>query len=106
MHLQIVTFELEGITPEQYADHCEQAAPRFAQEPGLRSKVWLADPDTGTYGGVYLWQDRGWAQRHADGPLRGGLLANPQFSGVQVRDLGVLDAPTAITRWGFSHQPA
>jgi len=37
---------------------CDGLASTFATMPGLISKVWLADPATNTYGGVYTWRDR------------------------------------------------
>lgn len=110
MVLQLVTFRLAGIAPEAYAAHCEAVAPRFAEEPGLRSKVWIAgsgaDADADLRGGVYLWQDRRWAERHAAGPLRRALLENDGFAGAEVREFAVMEAPTAVTRWGFAGAPA
>ena len=34
------------------------AASVFGAIPGLVAKYWLADPETNTYGGVYLWESR------------------------------------------------
>ena len=53
-HIQIVTFNLAGLRPEQYAAHAQTVAPRFAELSGLRSKAWIADDGTNTYGGVYV----------------------------------------------------
>jgi hypothetical protein len=106
MHLQLVTFTLDGIGEDAYAEHCAAAAPRFAQQPGLRSKIWIAEPGGPLRGGVYLWENRSWAQRYTAGPLFGRLVADERLAGVTVRDFDVLDGPTGITRWGFSHIPA
>jgi hypothetical protein len=53
MEIVIINFALDGMTRQDYELLCEQIAPAFAAVEGLRSKVWLADPDTNTYGGVY-----------------------------------------------------
>jgi hypothetical protein len=53
-HIQIVTFNLAGLRPDQYAAHAQTVAPRFAELSGLRSKAWIADDGTNTYGGVYV----------------------------------------------------
>lgn len=58
MHIQIINFRLKGITRRDYDALCEQVAPAFAALPGLISKVWLADDQANTYGGVYTWRDR------------------------------------------------
>ena len=42
MHIQVVTFQLDGIDDAAYQAHAEQAAPAFAALPGLRAKIWLA----------------------------------------------------------------
>jgi heme-degrading monooxygenase HmoA len=58
MNIQIITFSLEGISEQDYLQLIESAAHSFAELPGLVSKTWLANAETNTYGGVYLWQDR------------------------------------------------
>src|SRR5690349_9733911 len=58
MFVQVVTFRLAGIDEAAYLRRVDAVAPVFAAMPGLRSKIWLADPATGTYGGVYIWTDR------------------------------------------------
>ena len=30
----------------------------FANLPGLLAKFWLRDPETNTYGGLYIWADQ------------------------------------------------
>jgi len=98
MHILIVTFQLKGLTPEQYHPQCEQMAPVFANVPGLLAKMWLADPRQNTYGGVYIWQDRQALEHYQASELYQGMLATPSFSGITVRDFGILDVPTQITR--------
>jgi hypothetical protein len=97
-HIQLVTFQLEGLSPDAYRAHCEAAAPAFTQIPGLRAKAWLANPSTNTYGGVYAWDSREAMEAYVAGPIFGALLANPAMAGVTTRDFGVLERPTQITR--------
>ena len=58
MHVQIINFPLADMTEEGYREACAQFAPAFAEPPGLLAKIWLADPATNTYGGVYLFRER------------------------------------------------
>ena len=97
-HIQVVTFQLAGLEPNAYRAHCEAKAPAFAEIPGLRSKTWLANPATNTYGGVYAWDSRAAMEAYVRGPIFGALLANPGMTDVTTREFGVLERPTEITR--------
>jgi heme-degrading monooxygenase HmoA len=98
MHIQITTFNLEGISEEDYRKLCETVAPAFADLPGLISKTWLANPETNTYGGVYVWRDREAIEAYEKTDLFKGLGANPHFENVSVKDFAVLEDPTHVTR--------
>ena len=97
-HIQIVTFQLAGVEPDEYRAHAEASAPAFTQIPGLRAKAWLANPFTNTYGGVYAWESREAMDAYVSGPLFGRLLANPGMADVRTRDFDVLERATEITR--------
>ena len=98
MHIQIVNFSLDGLDPADYEKHCERVAPDFAAMPGLIAKFWLADPESNTYGGVYLWQNRNAYQAYVTSDIFAGTIANPHLLGVTSRDFGILEAPSEITR--------
>src|SRR5262245_8559154 len=98
MHLLIVNFQLNVLSSEAYAAHCAQVAPVFAGLPGLIAKYWLANPETNTYGGVYLWQDQTAMDRYLISDLCQRIAANPHFINVTMQDFAVLPEPSAITR--------
>ena len=59
MHAQLITYQLRGITQADYLKQMvEPDAPVLAKVSGLISKVWLADEETNTFGGFYLWENR------------------------------------------------
>jgi hypothetical protein len=58
VYVQLVTFGLNGPTEDQYLESCREELDIFAALPGLLGKIWLRDPETGTFGGLYLWRDR------------------------------------------------
>lgn len=97
MHVQIVNFQLSGIDEEQYRATCDELAPAFAAVAGLVAKVWLADAEANTYGGVYLWADRAAMEAFGESELFQAVLSHPNLAGVSSRDFGVLEAPTAVT---------
>ncbi len=97
MYVRVVTFELDGITPEQYEEHSAQIAEVFLDWPGLIAKVWLRDSGAGTAGGVYLFESKEAAHLSRSTDVFVGMLANPGFRNVTVREYDTLAAATAVT---------
>jgi quinol monooxygenase YgiN len=97
MHILTITFELNGIDAEAYTAHCAKVAPHFARLPGLISKVWLADRDSNTYGGVYLWANRAALEAYLASETFAALKANPAFANVTARAFGDLQSATVFT---------
>ena len=101
MHIQVVTFKLDGIDDAAYQAHTEQIAPAFAALPGLRAKIWLANQQARTYGGIYAFDDVAAMRAYQGGEIFQGLQANPHMIDVTVRDFSVLAGPTKVTRGGY-----
>lgn len=98
MHIQIVTFRLQGLSEADYVASCDELAPTFAGIPGLLSKVWLRDPRTGTYGGVKAWTDRAAMDSYLGGEIWRSLVADPHLVEASSRDFEILENPTRVTR--------
>jgi hypothetical protein len=99
--MQVITFKLDGIDDAAYQAHAEQHAPVFAVLPGLRAKIWLANSQANTYGGIYTWNDVAAMRAYQGGQIFQGLQANPHMIDVAVRDFSVMDGPTKVTRGGY-----
>jgi len=97
MHLQIINFQLQDLSEADYFKVCDELAPAFAAVPGLSSKVWLADSDAGTYGGVYLWESRGAMEEFARTELFNSVATHPNLAGITSTDFDVVEAPTSVT---------
>jgi len=97
MKVQIVTFQLDGIDEEAYCGVCDQMAPAFAAVPGLQAKLWLADREANTYGGVYVFSDADAQATFAGSDLFAAVASNPNLAGVTSRVFDVLPGPTAVT---------
>jgi Putative mono-oxygenase ydhR len=97
MKIQIITFQLNGIDEEAYNHVCDELAPAFAAVPGLQAKLWLADRDTNTYGGVYIFTDAGAQAAFAGSDLFAAVASNPNLAGVNSRAFDVLAGPTTVT---------
>src|ERR687893_925593 len=98
MHIQIITFSLKGISEEDYAKLAESVAPTIAAMPGLVSKAWLANSQTNTYGGADIWQDRKALEAYAETDIFKAMATNPHFEGFTVKDFGLLENATLLTR--------
>ena len=98
MHILIVNFNLGGITEEDYLGLVEPIAPAFAGLTGLVSKTWLANKETNTYGGVYVWSDHRAMEAYKSTDIYKGLQANPHFENVTITDFAVVENATRVTR--------
>ena len=99
MIIQVVNFNLEGITHEQYQGAATELAPSFNEVKGLKSKVWLSDKDNNVYGGVYTWENRESMEDYVNSQFYDEVLgSNPSFVNVSYKAYEVLDDPTQITK--------
>jgi quinol monooxygenase YgiN len=105
MHIQIVNFKLKNMKPADYEKLCRELAPQFAAMPGLISKVWLADPASNTYGGVYTWKDRAAYEAYTRSDLFKGVGSSPNLTDITSRSFDVLEDVTRQTR-GFPAKTA
>ena len=98
MIIQVVNFNLEGITYEQYQGAATELAPAFNEVKGLKSKVWLSDKDNNVYGGVYTWENRESMEDYVKSQFYDEVLgSNPNFANVSYKAYEVLNSPTQIT---------
>ena len=97
MHAQVITFGLNGITEEQWHEAAGAEAPTFAALPDLLAKVWLRDPETNTYGGLYLWDDQEAYERYTKGEVFNAIKADQNLKNVESRDFGVFEDLSSLT---------
>jgi hypothetical protein len=98
MHIQVVNFNLQGMSGAEYRNLCDELAPVFAEMSGLISKVWLADEGANTYGGVYTWVNRAAMEAYMRSDVFSAVAANPGFANITSTDFEVLEGPSRITR--------
>ncbi len=49
---------------------CILTTPFFVGITGFRSKLWMVDPETGDFAGLYEWDNADEAREYAEGPAR------------------------------------
>jgi hypothetical protein len=74
------------------------AAPVLADTPGLHWKVWLMAAARSEGGGIYLFEDEDAAQAFINGPAVSGLKTTLGVTDVSVKQFGISEAHTRITR--------
>jgi hypothetical protein len=94
---RVVTFHLDGVSPDDYAAHCEDIAAEFAAWPGLLTKVWLADHKRNIFGGIYLFASTEAADASRDTEMFRKMVASEVFTDVTIEEYDTLAAPTAVT---------
>ncbi len=91
-----VNFIFSGSRAEYEAASLPNAAP-IAAVPGLIWKIWLMNEAAHEAGGAYLFDDETAAQGFAQ-QLEAMLRGAPSFSNISIKQFGVIEALTAITR--------
>lgn len=97
MHVQIVTYRLQGLSAAAYGRLCRDLAPALAEVPGLLTKVWVADVITNTYGGVYLWRTHQAMEAFVTSGLFRAEVGHHGLADVTISDFSTLTGPTRIT---------
>ena len=97
MEALVVTFKNHA-SQEQFTAATAEHARLFAEVDGLLAKIWIADPESDTKGGIYLFRDRTALDAYLESDLFGSILAEPSFEGTTWRSYQVLDELTARTQ--------
>lgn len=92
-----INFRL-NVTTQEFEAAVEPMADPIAAVEGLRWKVWLLNAEAGEGGGIYLFDDAATARAYVDGPIVANLKAAPIISEISIKQFGVVESLTAITR--------
>jgi Putative mono-oxygenase ydhR len=98
MHSLFVTYALRDATPDQHAELCAQLAPAVAAVPGLHSKAWLANRETGRFGGFYLFGSRADFERFVASELYDALTTHASIGDLATSEFSIVETATALTR--------
>ena len=99
MHAQIITYQLNDISQEEYLKQMvEPDAPILAKVKGLISKVWLADEEKNSFGGFYLWESKTAMEEFMHSDLVKAVVSRPFVKNVSSVDYEVNEKASLITR--------
>ena len=95
MYVQIVEFELRGMSAAEYEAFCEQAVPAIAQVPGVVGKLFLADADSRWCAGIYSFANRVSAEAYLSSELfQTAMAGTAAIANVRTRGSELLEVPT------------
>ena len=101
MHVQVVTYRVEGVSDVDFVEANREFAEAMAAVPGLLAKVWLRQPEGDGYGGLYLWRDREAYEAFLASELWAEALNDPSMLDLQAADYGVMEDLTRATQPGL-----
>ena len=70
MIVQVVKYKT-GLSDEEAAKTIAQRAPQYEALSGLRQKLYIREPETGEYGGIYVWEDEDSMREFRESDLAG-----------------------------------
>ena len=70
-----VVFPQPAASAEDARAQAERSAPTFRNRPGLLSKHYLREPETGLGGGLYVWETRAAAEAYFTPEWRARMAA-------------------------------
>jgi hypothetical protein len=94
----LVTNYTFAVSREEFKALVGQLAQAFADVPGCVWKIWLIAEDKNEAGAVYLFADDDALQAFKASPLVASVLSHPALGNFELRERGILEEPSAITR--------
>lgn len=85
MIIQIVRYR-SGLTRDEVDERFRDRAGRYRQVPGLLQKYYVEYPETGEYGGIYVWESEASLQAWNSGDLSGTLAKTYEVVGEASRE--------------------
>jgi heme-degrading monooxygenase HmoA len=80
MIVQVVKYKT-GLSDEEAAKTIAQRAPQYEALSGLSQKLYIREPATGEYGGIYVWEDEDSMRDFRESDLAGTIPAAYRVEG-------------------------
>lgn len=96
-YAQLFTYTLD-IAEEEYEARWGSYAKEIAEVPGMLSKTWIADFETGTFASFYVWESKAAVDAFMSSELVARFGAEPFLRDLSVRAAPVVEGASLITR--------
>jgi Putative mono-oxygenase ydhR len=100
VHALVATYSLERPRVSQYSEFCEQFAPAVAAVNGLVSATWLANLDTGRFGGFYVFEAKPDFDRFIASELFEAWCRQESLAKLMTRDFTISGQTAGSARFG------
>jgi hypothetical protein len=87
-----------SISLAELAEDFGPLAEPIAEVPGLRWKIWAANPDASEFAGIYVFDDSESVQAYLEGPIIAQVAQHPALSDISAKQFNVIEEFSAITR--------
>jgi hypothetical protein len=74
-----------NVSTEEWGRQCQQVVDTMLSVPGLEWKLWIANPEARSAGGIYLFRDEASAAAYIGGPVIASLRGSPSVRDVHIR---------------------
>jgi hypothetical protein len=98
MHVEVINFNLEDMTDEEWHEVGKGLVDAYNELPGLLAKIWIENTDRNVFGGIYLWRDKESMEAFHDGWMGERIRNNPKYANVTFNDFHVVDELTKATQ--------
>lgn len=98
MIAQFVNYSLKDFPEDEYRRTCtEDLAAPIAGQPGLISKTWIANQETNTYGGFYVWESQADIEAFAKSDLFVAFSSDPRVQNITSNVFEILEEASRTT---------
>lgn len=95
--LLLISFDNPNATSEAGQRAAWERAHAIATQPGLIWKLWIRQPNTDRYGGLYLFENEASAEAYLDSEIVAGIRAIPGSANFAIQWFDVNTQLSAIT---------
>ncbi|MBT5774509.1 MAG: hypothetical protein HOH95_09040 [Dehalococcoidia bacterium] len=98
MIAQLVNYNLKDFPRDEYQRACtEDLAAPIAAQHGLISKTWIANHETNTYGGFYVWESQADIEAFAKSDLFIAFSSDPRVQNITSTVFEILEEASRTT---------
>ena len=93
-----INFKYNNVSAAEFEQAVNPMAEPISEVNGLRWKVMMHNEETAEAGGVYLFENAASLDAFLSGPLAAQVTSHPALSDFSVKQFGIMEEFTAITR--------
>ena len=98
MKALIITFQLSGMSVDEWKEQGRGKAAGYSAFAGLQAKIWLAGTSVDRVGALYLFESEAALEEFTTGPLMDKIRAHPNYVDHEINSFDVVEDLTAATQ--------